>query len=235
MSVVDVGASYGYTTCLFAHAVGPLGSVLAVEPAARSYMLLAANVHDNGYVNVTPERVAVTCEPGTVRLHLDREYVGCHSLFADNLVVPGEQECVYGVTLDQLLAYHDVERVDLLKIDVEGAEGLVLQGAAATLARTESLWIEYWPTGLRAAGTDPEQVLHRIVDAGFGLRLVELVTGESVDRVSPADVVAYCEGLRQRAVLQDDPQGDVLYDLVYLLGTRDSRPGRSRGLRLTRR
>lgn len=127
--VVDVGANLGSHTLFFAKAVGPKGKVVAFEPQRFVHGLLVANMATNGVAHVDCRREAVGAAPGEVTMPaLDP---GARVNFGAAAVGSGEGERVPLVTVDGL----DLSRCDLLKIDVEGLETAVLDGARATIAK----------------------------------------------------------------------------------------------------
>lgn len=151
-SVVDCGAHIGLQTMLAARAAGSAGRVIAIEPEPENLAFLRQNIAANGLA----ERVevvgkAVTDSAGRTLFHAggSRDQAG---VVADRLA-PGTVE-VEATTLDDVL---DGRRFDAAKIDVEGAEALVLAGASESLARSPgaTLLIECHPARLRDLGTDP--------------------------------------------------------------------------------
>ncbi len=128
-TVVDAGAFIGRHTLAYARDVGPRGRVIAVEPHPENFRLLQRNVRANGYQNVTCVPCALSNFTGQSRLAYDRE------TSTSALATAGSRTVSVRVrTLDDLLAECQVSRVDLMKIDVEGAEVDVLRGAKKTLA-----------------------------------------------------------------------------------------------------
>ena len=127
---VDVGAHVGFHSVLAGQLVGPAGKVFAVEPAPWALELLRANVWRHGLdVRVLP--FAASDAAGTVRLALEETHrSGAHLTEAQDAVE------VQAAPLDELLP--DLA-VDVLKVDVEGAEPLVLRGARGLLARSPRL------------------------------------------------------------------------------------------------
>lgn len=133
---VDVGANWGYFTLAGAHAVGAEGRVLALEPDPRMHDELRANVARNGIRNVTVLPVAAAEGAGEAVLagyaEADRNR-GVSSLVA----APSADAPAFTVrtaALDDLLDGEGIGAVDLVKIDVEGAEERVLRGMARGLA-----------------------------------------------------------------------------------------------------
>jgi FkbM family methyltransferase len=147
--VLDVGAHVGVITCLVAGMV-PDGRVHAFEASARNFAYLERNVAGNGLGNVTPRRVAVY--DGSVdQLELSVAADNTASSFVSETATrEGDVEVVPAISLDAWAAAEGIERVDLVKLDVEGAEVRVLDGARRLLARHEpDLVIELNPVALR--------------------------------------------------------------------------------------
>src|SRR3954468_7064612 len=160
---VDVGAHVGWFTTLAARMVGPAGRVFAFEPFPANAALLRRNVALNGLENVRFTQAVVSGAGGTAR-------VGVQPGSDSGSVTAGERAAermveVEAVTLDESVP--DDARIALLKIDVEGFEHHVLDGATATLARTGAVLIELNRSALDANGTSPEEIAGRLRDAGF--------------------------------------------------------------------
>src|SRR5688500_7580237 len=138
-TAIDVGANWGYFTLLAATAVGPSGAVVSLEPDPRQYDTLARNVAMNGFTHVTTVRAAASANAGRMTLlgyADDEENRGVSRIAADGEASrhgAARQFDVDGVTIDALVPA--VREVDLVKIDVEGAEDLVLQGMRDGLSR----------------------------------------------------------------------------------------------------
>lgn len=140
MTVLDVGANVGELTVLFSRLVGDGGAVHAFEPTRAADRLETACAA-LGRRNVVVNRVAVGATAGRATLHVyDDEHLSWSSFVERPLadygldVSPPEAIEVDVVALDDYCAAAGVDRVDLLKIDVEGAEVGVLRGARGLLA-----------------------------------------------------------------------------------------------------
>ena len=181
--VVDVGAHIGLYTLTAARATGPTGRVIAFEPSSANIALLRENVAMNGYTNVEPVASAVSDRVGRASLALSQQNTGDNSLVAQ--VGHGTAETVDTVTLDVALAERGLV-VDVLKMDVQGGEPLVLDGAGATVgSRTDLIvFTEISPAHL---GGVPGAVSYagRLVDLGFELLEVD----ERTSTLRPLDVV----------------------------------------------
>lgn len=159
---VDIGANVGLYS-LFAAERG--ADVIAVEPGRLAYDRLVENAKLNGYA-IQAVLAAVSNEPGEIRVTQDRD--------ATN-VISDEGEPVAATTLDELLGDRPAAGV---KIDVEGFERVVLEGAERALReqRIGLLQLEWNARSVDALGEDRQPVaallarhgyvLHRVCDAG---------------------------------------------------------------------
>lgn len=140
---LDIGANVGYHTLLVA-ALNPDITVHAFEPVSRIFKLLARNVQLNGFDNVVLHRRGLSNAPGGATIHVPRQH-GMLPLQASLLAYPGhddiDEEAVEVSTVDSVVDECGVPRVDLMKIDVEGAEHLVIAGAESTLRQDRPLVI----------------------------------------------------------------------------------------------
>lgn len=164
--VVDVGANVGYYTLIAAHKVGKTGKVWAFEPDPDAFELLRRNVQLNGYDNVQLVPKALGAKPGTLKLFRHPTNRGDHRIYD-----PGDQREVVNVevtTLDQYFGATE-QRVDLIKIDTQGAECAILAGAGQTLQRHDDvrLIMEYTPQFIRQMGSDPATCLSGLDGLGF--------------------------------------------------------------------
>lgn len=172
---LDVGANFGYYTCLMARwALG--GKTIGLEPDQKIFELLRDNIYINGLESVASAmHAAAGREEGMLTLHRRLTRSGNTSLIKE----PDEKITRLGeaasqafeircVPIDALLPEFD-GRIDHLKIDVEGAEPLVLPGARQTIANNPYIKIvmEWAPNQIRAAGFDVPQFTRDL--AGMGL------------------------------------------------------------------
>jgi FkbM family methyltransferase len=130
---LDAGANIGLFTLMAARLVGPGGRVLAVEPGRESLARLDANLALNDLPQVKVVRAALAAEPGHAPLfHVALgDDPQAYSLMPEGGAT--ESETVPVTTLDLLAAEAALTRLDCLKLDVEGAEPLILAGGRGTL------------------------------------------------------------------------------------------------------
>lgn len=176
--VIEAGANVGVFTCLLARLVGPDGSVETYEPDPELRRILEGNLARNGYRNVRVHAAAVADEPGEMTFFRNEGNQGDNRLFThdgkDGATFP-----VRAVALDDDLA--DRPQVDLLKMDIQGAEVLALRGLRKTLADRppRTIMMEFWPYGIAGMGGDPRAMIEELV--GFGYDVTELRTGAPLD------------------------------------------------------
>lgn len=130
--VLDLGANIGVHTLGLALTVGPHGRVTSFEPQRHCFQVLCANVVMNQLANVQCLRAAVGDTPGLCRVPVldpaSKHNAGATEVTLDNADGPSDQ--VPLMTVDSL----GLTRCDLVKIDTEGFEDRVVQGARATIA-----------------------------------------------------------------------------------------------------
>jgi len=138
--VVDVGAGDGLDTLVFSREVGASGRVLAIEAHPTTYRLLEQTCRLNQLGNVTHLQRAVMDRTGSVTMVEEGSHRDFFSVVASANGSAGRVD-VPGGTLDSICRDEGVERVDLLKMNIEGAERYALTGATDILARTEHVCI----------------------------------------------------------------------------------------------
>lgn len=135
---VDVGANVGWHSLLMARLAGPDGRVFAIEPNPSVRERLNANLAANRVGNVSVLPFALSESEGPARFHGPPDSLGASGsghLVSVNLPESTEVLEVETRRLDAVLAAAGVERLDLMKIDVEGFEWPVLRGAEESIAR----------------------------------------------------------------------------------------------------
>jgi FkbM family methyltransferase len=168
---VDLGANHGYYSLLMGEAVGPAGRVLAVEPIPRVAELLKRTLLTNGLhdrVQVVP-KAAHDADGLTLPLAIPKGRLGMNA----SLCWPaGEGEPsfpVQTVTVDTLV--RDWPHVDLIKVDVEGAEEAVWRGMRETVRRNVGVLVVMEFNADRCR--DAKGFLDAVRDAGFRLRHID--------------------------------------------------------------
>jgi FkbM family methyltransferase len=137
-TAVDVGANWGLHVLYLSKLVGPRGLVVAVEPFAAAMRELEWHLRANQCSNVKALSVALSDRDGQASFTLGHSaYTGHLSSLASGASGSGvtDSESVRTRTLDSIVEELDLKTLKVVKIDVEGAESMVLEGAAETLQR----------------------------------------------------------------------------------------------------
>ena len=168
MIFVDVGANDGYYSLFAARKVGPSGRVLAIEPSSREREHLHRNLERHAITNVAVVPAALGALAVTAQLKLaDGLHAGHNTLgdFAHNDVFVAGTERVLVETLDSLVARLRLPRLDIVKIDVEGAEASVIAGARGVLTSMRPLLLlEIDDGALRAQRNSAQALLATLHD-----------------------------------------------------------------------
>lgn len=163
--MIDIGANVGNYTVLTATLAGAEGHVYAFEPAPQNAERLRQRCA--GLTNVTVFEKAVGERRRNVLLFLDADNDAQHSLGSRNVGRAGGSLKVRQIALDEL---ETLARIDLIKIDAQGAELGIVEGARQLLERCHPMIVlEFWPYGMRKLGTEPEALVEALKGLGYEL------------------------------------------------------------------
>ena len=172
MTFIDVGANEGLFSTFVARRTGPTGRVFAIEPSSREFGMLERNLMLNRLDNVAAIRAAACNRNGEGLLRIaEPDHAGQSTLgdFAYEIKAV-ESQTVPLARLDDLLQEAGAGRIDVMKIDVEGAEVSALQGAARILQRDRPLLlVEVVDAALRGHGASREALTGLLQEFGYGL------------------------------------------------------------------
>ena len=178
-TVVDVGANIGYYTVLLADKVGKNGKVYAFEPDKTNFEILKKNIKANNLKNVVAVDAAVGNKNETKTLYKSNENLGDHKLFNDQFLISNVEiiqnplvgkttsslkkggslktETVKIIKLDDYLAN---TKVDLIKIDTQGWETEVIDGAKELIKKNNPvMFLEYSPASYTQAKLNGEKMM----------------------------------------------------------------------------
>jgi FkbM family methyltransferase len=171
MSLLDIGANMGFFTLLGASVVGSQGKVFAIEPNPRNVKLLYASTETNRFSQVAIYQAAATTTWCTLALNAVHSN-GAVSALDGGIADLVNRETVLGLKLDDVL--HAITALDLIKIDVEGAEYVALKGAEGLLRRFHPTIVsEFAPESIPGiSGVSAEAYLSFLVDLGYSLSVL---------------------------------------------------------------
>lgn len=181
MIAVDIGAHIGYYTRLYSRLVGDGGKVYAFEADPKNFELLKKNTaHLN---NTKIYQVAVTDHAGPVDFYESEEKTGCHSTVFG--VIPNQKKItVPGGDLDAIFAKEGVDKIDVIKMDIEGGEPTAVKGMRNLLLNNPQIILitELSSSRLNAGHITPFEYLQQLAGLGFYFSLID------ADRLIPIDL-----------------------------------------------
>lgn len=173
---IDIGAHVGYFSMLASALVGPTGRVYSFEPEASNYAHLLEHIEMNGATNMIPNFMAVGAAPGIAQFHVNADNDGGHALWDVGQHPFNQQSRVKPMTrrvcltsLDHYFAGREVGNLKAIKMDAEGAEHTILNGAQQVFARTGVPFIisEINRFGLEVMGTTEMRLRRTMSDLGY--------------------------------------------------------------------
>lgn len=184
-TVVDGGAHIGLYTIVAAELAGEGGHVISFEPDARNFPLLERNVRLNNMGDrVRLEPVAIADSEKTMKLWCTAGISTSSTLVAGD-VKSETATSVRCTSLDQYFRSHDIARIDLLKLDLEGAEPKCISGMSETITQLKYLVVEVNSLRLRQQSIEPTEFVEEV--RGLGRFQFALVCDEERGELVPWD------------------------------------------------
>jgi FkbM family methyltransferase len=185
MVLLDVGANQGEVT-LFAAKRLTEGKVYAFEPLNDLFSLLNSNVALNGFQNITTFNFGLSNQSATVPFYLGREGPGENEGLGTMFQSVGRNRFVQNIalrTLDEVAVLNGISQIDFIKIDVEGAELMVLQGGRKTIsAMRPVVMIEYSEDTYNAAGYSGQEIQRYFAELNYTMN--EIKKGGYLQKIS---------------------------------------------------
>jgi len=204
--VVDLGANVGYFTLLAAKLVGPKGKVFSFEPEPKNYNYLEQNIELNNYNNVQSFQKAVSDKNGKTKLYICDYDTGHHTInkfegvqaYSRGRIVEEKSVEIETITLNEFFKDKE-ELINVIKMDIEGAEALALAGMDNILKKNKKLkiFIEFFPLLIKKMGSSPSEFLRKLVeDYRFSISVIpddyDAKKGEMVSAASADEVMGLC-------------------------------------------
>ena len=167
MTVLDLGAHVGYYSRFLSRLVGPQGRVYAFEASPENQAVLRRNLDSPRYANVEVVPSAISDREGTIKLFVSPGHSN-HSLIEGFTPADGVLE-IPTVSVDGFAAQRGIREIDFIKMDIEGAETMALNGMRETVRQSPRLALlaECNPLALRTAGTTAADYLRLIENVGL--------------------------------------------------------------------
>lgn len=162
--IFDVGANIGVTSAILGSAA-PRGTVFSFEPDPATYGYLLATIQANELSNCHPQQLALGATSGTVNFLMNGESGSASHMAIDGITLGGANGKVELRTLDAVAEQRKVNRIDFIKIDVEGFELDVINGGRQTISKYQpSVFLEFNSFTLIAYGNqNPRFVLEELM------------------------------------------------------------------------
>lgn len=168
--IFDVGANVGSFAKEFCHLHGKTCRVYCFEPVSYAYSILSLVTWR--YANATAENVALAERKGAVDISIPVKASGrlgmALSHFGEEMNRDFVTESITATTLDAYVQKHQIDRLDFIKCDVEGAEMLVFQGGAETISRFQpTIYCELDNDYTQRIGYGADEVFSHLIDIGY--------------------------------------------------------------------
>lgn len=183
MVIVDIGAHIGYYSRMFSKLAKKNGAIYAFEPDPNNYKLLSLNSKKLKNVKIFNE--ALSDKIGLINFYQSNN-TGCHSLVTQNSIkdtinVPTE-------TLDEFAKKNKIQKIDLIKIDVEGGEPIVFAGCKNTFQQDSLMVVmEFTPANFQKLGIPPLSFLNNL-QKEYGFSLYEIGAKGKIKNIRVEDI-----------------------------------------------
>ena len=161
---IDVGANVGYYTLLSSKLVGPEGRVVSIEPVPETFKTLLKNIKINRASNIIAAPKAAWNYSTKLKIYIPRKCYGFASVVRGSL--KDEVNIVDAIPLDDILKGYT--KIKLIKIDVEGAELQVLEGARKTLKKARYVILE--------VSREEDRIIRLLKEEGFKIHKLKPAT-----------------------------------------------------------
>jgi len=203
MTILDIGANIGYYTLVASHHAESSGKVLSFEPEPENYKILKKNTQNKKNTQVF--QYALGDKKTEKKLYLSSSNKGKHSLAP----LEGESNSIQVpiITLDEVLQEINIDKVDIIKMDIEGAEALAFAGMSETLKKSPTciIFCEFYPEALTLMGSNPLNFLSDLSNRGFVIYEIEK---EEKKHIPPESFAAFIKKFR----------GSTTYSNLYCVG-----------------
>lgn len=168
MVIVDIGANLGYYSAIASKHTGENGLVIAFEPEPNFFKLLSRNINRNKLENVKLFEMAIADKTAEADLFLSDENKGHNSLIRSDELKTSAR--VKTTTLDEFLSSQKITKTDIIKMDIEGAEILAIEGMKNTLTKHKPLlFLEFSPHSIMKLNRNPLDFLSALRSIGYSI------------------------------------------------------------------
>jgi FkbM family methyltransferase len=179
----DIGGNIGYFSMLMSKLANN-GKVHVFEPIPLNASLIAVNANLNNFDNIIINNVAVGSESGECQfsVSMDSAY---SSMKATGRIAEEKSITVPMITINDYLQANHVTKVDILKVDVEGAEGAIIDAASSLLRNTATrpriVLLELFDENLKPFGTTALTIVNQMIDYGYKAFVLSKNNGDLIE------------------------------------------------------
>jgi FkbM family methyltransferase len=168
--VLDIGANIGFYANILSDIVGKNGSVHCFEPDITNFKHLQKRVQSLSNVIINEKAVGAKTEK--IKIYTSKELNVDHRTYKPE-VYDDEIE-IEAISIDDYVLLNNIKKIDLIKIDIQGFEMQAIKGMEKTLNSNPNIKIisEFWPYGLRAAGSSLSEYFNYLVALGFDIQIL---------------------------------------------------------------
>lgn len=170
-TIIDVGANFGFHTLEFADLVED-GQVISFEPQKLVYYQLCGNIILNGYDNITAHNIALSDEHTNLKME-NLQYHSTNTINIGNAHLDAYYDLAYNDVEVRTLDSYEFQNLSVLKIDVQGYEPKVLDGAVETIKKHKPIiFIEVEKPQLQIYGWNESDVFSRLENLNYDIKKV---------------------------------------------------------------
>jgi FkbM family methyltransferase len=180
--VFDIGANIGYYTLQALARVGSEGRVFSFEPVAATFKKLRDNINLNNFSNAIIEKLALLDKRDKIELYIaDETSIGSSSI-SMHVNFSGEKEFADAISLDEYVIEKNINKIDIIKIDVEGCESRVIEGMKNVMNSFKPLiLIEVNQERLQTTGSSKEKLFEQFYINDF--EAFEIISANEIKRI----------------------------------------------------
>lgn len=163
--MLDIGANMGVYSLVSSKKIGDKGKIIAFEPDSENLKIFKKSINKNRFNNITVFPFAVSDKNEKIFFEKNTFNSGNHQIRKEKSNV--SQKSIDAIKLDDFLK--DEKKIDIIKIDIQGAEYFAFNGMKEIVEKFPNLLIfaEYWVYGLKKMGVNPKDYINLLESYGF--------------------------------------------------------------------